>query len=198
MNDTVNLKGSAKAVEKSPVSLPWGPQGPQGPSIGPQGPALIHPSYFDQLGVKLKIGFTGTRRGMTAMQKTSLDAALKKLKLRPRMGRTALLHGVCVGADEEAVKIAKKMGIMTIGYPPENAVLKAKIKSDVEFPPKPYLSRNHQIVDDCNVLIAAPKSLFALLGGTWSTFRYARKRGRTIVLIEPSGTVTIYPRKLFY
>jgi hypothetical protein len=58
------------------------------------------------------------------------------------------------------------------------------------MPAKPYLVRNHEIVDDSQVLIAAPKEFTEQLrSGTWATIRYARKIGRTVRIVFPDGSI---------
>jgi len=63
--------------------------------------------------------------------------------------------------------------------------------SDIRRNPKPYLERNHNIVDESELLIACPKSKEEeLRSGTWATVRYARKKGVRIILIYPDGSVS--------
>jgi hypothetical protein len=57
-------------------------------------------------------------------------------------------------------------------------------------------SRNHDIVDETELLIACPGELAeAVRSGTWATVRYARKLGRPIVIFWPDGSVTGEPAK---
>ena len=52
--------------------------------------------------------------------------------------------------------------------------------------PRDYLDRNKDIVNNCDLLIAAPKENTEVLrSGTWSTVRYAKQLGVTVVIIEP-------------
>jgi hypothetical protein len=60
----------------------------------------------------------------------------------------------------------------------------------VEYPPKPYLERNRDIVDSTELLIACPKDMTESSGGTWATVRYARKQKKPIVVVWPDGSVT--------
>ena len=54
------------------------------------------------------------------------------------------------------------------------------------FPEKPYLERNHDIVDNSDVLIATPKeSVEQIRSGTWATIRYAKKLNKPIMIMEP-------------
>ena len=44
--------------------------------------------------------------------------------------------------------------------------------------------------DETDMLVACPKGPEEVRSGTWSTVRFARKRGKRIVIIMPDGTVT--------
>jgi hypothetical protein len=49
--------------------------------------------------------------------------------------------------------------------------------------------RNHRIVDMTRVLVACPDGEERQHSGTWATVRYARKRGKWIIIVYPDGTV---------
>jgi predicted Rossmann fold nucleotide-binding protein DprA/Smf involved in DNA uptake len=59
--------------------------------------------------------------------------------------------------------------------------------------PDEYLKRNRAIVDGSEILVATPKEEDgeALRSGTWATVRYARKMGRVIYIVRPSGVIEI-------
>jgi len=110
-----------------------------------------------------------------------------------------LHHGDCFGADCEAHGIALEIG-GCVGieiHPPENEYKRAwcslvenQNKVIGSHNPKPYLKRNHDIVEATTVLIAAPKEKKEVLrSGTWATVRYARKAHRKIQLLYPDGTL---------
>lgn len=129
----------------------------------------------------MRLGFTGTREGMTAAQ----TATLQNL-MRGESGE--FHHGDCVGADEEAATIAKSAGLTIIVHPPTDARMRAYSQFGELRPAKPFLARNKAIVDECDTLIAAPKEVAEQQrSGTWSTVRYARKLGRRIWVIRPDG-----------
>ena len=131
----------------------------------------------------MKIGFTGTREGMTKRQKKELERLLVEFL---RGGASEFHHGDCVGADEEAHTIASALGYKVVVHPPERAILRAFCAGDVILPKKGYLQRNKDIVDSTDVLIAAPKSGTEVLrSGTWSTIRYARRKGKQVIVLEP-------------
>lgn len=132
----------------------------------------------------MKVGFTGTQMGMTQKQKETFS------KLLVTFEATELHHGDCIGADTDAHRIVKEKEIEIYIHPPEDPVKRGFNKSEHIFNKKPYLDRNHDIVDATEVLIAAPKGYTEeLRSGTWATIRYAMKAQKGIVIIEPNGNV---------
>jgi hypothetical protein len=56
------------------------------------------------------------------------------------------------------------------------------------FPPRPYIARNHDIVNHTNYLIACPDTMKEVQrSGTWATVRYAGKHDRVVYLVYPDG-----------
>lgn len=110
---------------------------------------------------------------MNTNQKRQVELFLKRL--HSFEGELAFHHGQCVGADEEAAKIAKALGIWTVAHPPTDKRYLSKFVSDETREPKDFLDRNHDIVDECDVLLATPKTVEVLRSGTWATIRYGRK-----------------------
>lgn len=132
-----------------------------------------------------RFGFTGTRDGMTDAQKTSLREFL-------RGGAGELHHGDCVGADSEAHDIADECGYSIRIHPPLDPKLRAwrKVPTHMMFPEQSHFARNRTIVQNTIALIATPKEMVGQArGGTWYTVGYARKLGKTVVLILPDGTI---------
>lgn len=128
-------------------------------------------------------GFTGTRYGMTTAQRGALMVFLSG-------GSGEFHHGDCMGADAEAHDIAYDLGYVIVGHPPSTGGWRAGKNCTVLLPEKPYLARNRDIVDATIALIAAPQlSDEQSRGGTWSTVRYARKRGKPVVIIHPDGII---------
>jgi hypothetical protein len=137
----------------------------------------------------MKIGFTGTRRGMTDAQKESVKMLL--CALTPEK----FSHGHCVGADEEASIIASKIhGIEIWSWPPENQKAIATFAFwHVIRTPLPYMKRNQKIVDTSDTLIATPAALEkdAPRSGTWATVRMARKAGHLRFIIWRDGSIKV-------
>ena len=141
----------------------------------------------------LRIGFTGTRRGMTYPQ----TQAVKKLFYGSK--EFELHQGCCLGADEDAVCLAildpfdKYACVRVIGHP---CTIKGQQSEDVislcdevrtALPP---LERNKVIVDACDLLVATPATDHEeLRSGTWATIRYARKAGKVIYLVLTDGSI---------
>lgn len=123
----------------------------------------------------MKIGFTGTQRGMTDTQRTRVAELLKRA--------SEFHHGDCVGADAQAHELALALKIPIVIHPPENPNKRAWCQGGLVLPPKPYLERNQDIVDQTEILIATPFEAETLRSGTWATVRYARRRGIPIWIV---------------
>lgn len=139
------------------------------------------------MALKASVGFTGTQNGMSDQQKIALKQFLEEYC-------NEFHHGDCIGADEEAHQIALMIGIPRIViHPPIHVSKRAycyhKYSHEhsfvVQLPPKDYLDRNHDIVNDTMGLIAAPKSdQEELRSGTWATVRYSRKQMRFLHILK--------------
>ena len=133
------------------------------------------------------MGFTGTREGLTEDQYLSLRTLLSDKLNSPA---DWFHHGDCIGADSDSHDIVRSVSharIMT--HPPDKDVIRAFRKGDMALKPKPYLVRNRDIVDGSDELIACPEGPEKERSGTWSTVRYARKSGKPITIVWPSGLV---------
>lgn len=140
------------------------------------------------------IGFTGTRLGMTAPQLVSLDHVLKDLE--PFF---SVHHGGCKGSDEQFHKQITHdypSVLRVIHWGDREAWRSDHAIGDLEHDPKPNLERNHDIVHQSDLLIAAPDSMTEMIhSGTWATVRYARKLGKKIILIFPQGVIKVEPAR---
>lgn len=129
-------------------------------------------------------GLTATRHGMSPEQKASFRKFLS--------GSVGILHhGMCVGGDADGHYIAREIGYFMVGHPPTDISLMADdLQCEEVWPAKPYLDRNKDIAKCGHALIAAPSEPEEQpRGGTWSTYRYARKIGRPTILILPNGKI---------
>lgn len=128
-----------------------------------------------------KIGFTGTREGMKARQLAEFSETLHKLANKG----DEFHHGDCLGADEDASLIAEQFGLIIHVHPPISDSKRAFTNGHVFYEPRPYLVRNFEIVETCDLLIATPKTNKEVLrSGTWATIRYARKRHKQVVIVN--------------
>lgn len=129
----------------------------------------------------LSMGFTGTRLGLSDVQKDALYKILRKHD-------GIFHHGDCIGADADAHDIARALNWTIHGHPPINSRLRAFKNCDSSSPPKDYHTRNRDIVNSCQYLIACPKSKVET-GGTWYTINYAKENNGRFSIILPDGTV---------
>ena len=150
----------------------------------------------------MNVGFTGTRKGMTYEQKRSLAVLLDRYGAQhyyPNPNNLKFLHGKCLGADEEAARIAANKGYITVAYPSDRADWTSSYKSDIEMPIRKHpIERNKDIVKDCDLMIACPsqkeepRSMRA--GGTWFTVRFARNKAKVskrVIIIWPNGNTEV-------
>jgi hypothetical protein len=103
---------------------------------------------------------------------------------------SALIHGDCIGADENAHNICLNYDSITINIRPCNLNNQRAFceGGNIIAPPEAPLSRNKKIVDDGSRLIACPFTDYEeLRSGTWSTIRYAKKIGKPYTIIWPNG-----------
>lgn len=146
----------------------------------------------------MKIGFTGTRHGMTSEQMGAFSQFMSEV-----FPLTEFHHGDCVGADDEAANImsdirsnsdmdARRWKIVC--HPPADETHRAFNEHYDEMrEPKTHFARNRAIVDECDMLIAAPQYAEPITqttrGGTAYTVTYARKKGKKVYVIRPDGTI---------
>lgn len=143
-----------------------------------------------------KIGFTGSRRGLTAKQKIILSELIPPKSFE-------LHHGDCVGADEWAHEFVYYYGHhkkRIVVHPPSDPKLRAfcgLIKFSGDFveirEEKEYLERNKDIVDETEYLLAFPNRDIVHRGpgggGTWSTVRYAKSVGKPVTIVYMNGNI---------
>lgn len=143
-----------------------------------------------------KAGFTGTHRGAIDSQLQELEQKLMALK---EEGFGEFHHGWCIGADEQAAKIAKKLGYWVVAHPglaadPKNLLFRSEWDGNDEIrEAKAFIKRDHDIVDETELMLATPVSREEhTRSGTWTTVRYAKKQGRkegtTLFVFKPPFT----------
>jgi hypothetical protein len=101
-------------------------------------------------------------------------------------------HGDCHGADKQAHELVRKR------YPkayialhlPDAAHKRAWCEGDLSYRPKPYLERNHDIVESSHIMFATPAEREEKLrSGTWATVRHSRKKKVPVIIVFPDGRV---------
>lgn len=135
----------------------------------------------------LKIGFTGTRHGMSEVQKKEFK------KLISAKDFQEFHHGMCEGSDEQAHLIIEeeKEKVIIFGHPPKFSGSRVNLPCHILMKVDNYLQRNQHIVDATDMLIATPDTKEKPRSGTWSTVRYARKKEKRIYVIHKNGRITI-------
>jgi hypothetical protein len=144
---------------------------------------------------EVKVGFTGTQEGMTDEQKVFFKSLMREYQ------PTEFHHGDCIGSDTEAHDIVwdlitlEGMNCKIVVHPPEDESKRAFAGDQeiavVVLPPKPYINRNHDIVNATDILVATPRQFTEVVrSGTWATIRYARKsRGGKVMIVRPDGVI---------
>jgi hypothetical protein len=154
------------------------------------------------------VGFTGTQVGMTTEQRVIVNYTLGQLEHFEQF--ISYHHGDCVGADNDFDDIcivrntdwdtmkSKHMYLLHL-HPPDNDSARAFVKEKqlpydnmgrggIFSPVKPYLERNHDIVNESEFMIATPQQdKEKLRSGTWATIRYAQKKKKPLIIIGPTG-----------
>jgi hypothetical protein len=129
---------------------------------------------------------TGTVDGWTSAQCAYVTEFLKNQ--RPRV-----LHGAARGVDSECHDIARWFALPIWVHPGSVKSNLANLDMTSPLccvePPAPPLVRNMTMVNRAHLVIAVPRGEEQLRSGTWATIRYARKQGKHLVIVYPSGRV---------
>lgn len=135
------------------------------------------------------IAVTGTSRGLTQGQQEQARDFLRGVHHR---GFKKLRHGDCIGADAQFARIAKEVGYYLIAHPghpkdPNETKYRAFTDfNDEVLDSKPFLERDHDMVDGSALLLAGPYQDYEVnRSGTWATVRYAQKEGVTVAFLYP-------------
>jgi hypothetical protein len=133
----------------------------------------------------MKVGFVGSKYGGNEFQQDLLRDLL--LAMEP----CEVHHGDRVGADVQMHDICRELNIPVIIHPPAHKELRSFCEGYKKcHEPKSYISRNKDIVNDTDIVIAMPDTLSeSFKSDTWSTIRYAKKYLRPLVVIMLDGTI---------
>jgi len=138
----------------------------------------------------MNVGFTGTQKGLTQEQQTSLGRLLGHLRKFDGSGDPEFWHGDCVGADTQATQLAQSFKYTTRAWPGDIAEKRGHLPSNYMHDPQPNLKRNRIIAASCEPIIACPKEFtMQQRSGTWATVRYARQDSKTVYVIWPDGRI---------
>lgn len=86
--------------------------------------------------------------------------------------------------EERVIKVIAHPSNLT-----EKTSVEARLSSNEVRPAKPPLIRNHDIVNNVELMIACPfETTEQLRSGTWATIRYTRKQKKHLIIIWPDGT----------
>ncbi len=133
----------------------------------------------------MKIGFVGSKYGGNEYQQDILRDLL--LTVEP----SELHHGDRIGSDVQVHDICMELDVSVVIHPPAHKDLRSFCEGYKECrDPKSYVSRNKDIVNEADMVIAMPDALSeSFKSDTWSAIRYAKKRLKPLVIIMLDGTI---------
>lgn len=126
------------------------------------------------------IAVSASREGLTPYQAERVTHALR----RPQV--TGIVHGDCVGGDEDVHAIARKLGLDCFAYPSNLPRFRAHTDATLLAEPAEPLTRNVWIVEYGRALVACPS---ASSRGTWHAVSCARSRGKALVVYGPESVL---------
>jgi hypothetical protein len=134
----------------------------------------------------MHLGITGTKKGVTEPQ---FD--IVKSFILEDTTVTHLHEGDCVGVDHQVTLLFQeyKPNVQIVCHPPIKPHYRAYGPYDILNEEKDYLVRDKDNVDESDYLWACPDGAERIRSGTWTTVRYARKKGIPITIIMPNGEV---------
>lgn len=136
----------------------------------------------------IRVGFTGTRFGMTKEQKLRVYELL--VTMHRTQGQLEGHHGMCDGADWEFHVYAQTGTEARIVGHPGPGSHPMRLPCDFVLPAAPHMKRNKTIVLASDYMIATPReALEQLRSGTWATIRMARKADKPLAIVEPTGVI---------
>ena len=149
--------------------------------------------------IPLHIGFSGTRYGMTLLQRRAVYRVFRWY--RDNRSAITVHHGSCVGADAEAHDIARMLGLAVALHPGySDAERMASFAAECAMLPgervwreQHYLKRNQVIAACVGVLVAAPHGERSSRG-TNHAISCAVKLERPVVIVSTDGRLQrVYP-----
>jgi hypothetical protein len=135
---------------------------------------------------KVKIGFAGSRTGMTDTQIQKVKEVLAKYDV------VEVHHGDCLGADAQFHDICTEKGLKIIVHPPLSKEFRAfkTTGSTTILTEKAYNARNTELVESCDFFIGCPaKWKTNPHSGTWKILECA---------LQQKMSAQIFPKDLEY
>lgn len=132
------------------------------------------------------VAFSGSRAGMTRPQHIALSTILRM------WGTSVLVHGDCIGSDNEADAMAIRLGLSRIIYPSNLEPMRAHCErrgAAVGSAPAPPLDRNRLIPRWADAMVATPRGDSR---GTWYTCRFAAAMYKPVIVIGEDGVACQY------
>ena len=128
----------------------------------------------------MKVGFTGTRLGMSQHQKEQFVLKLFELDMHE------FHHGDCIGADADAHDIVREFfpTVKIVIHPPDRTTTQAFKVGDESRYPAPYITRDKAIVNETEYLIGSPHCEEIIRSGTWTTIRHARRMQKPHTVLD--------------
>ena len=128
------------------------------------------------------MGVTASREGIKQVQ---LDTFERYMKFIATKFKAEFHHGDCIGGDASAHDIVERLNVPIVIHPPTIQTYRAFRIGTVILTPKPYLDRNHDIVDAVDLLFVIPNGPERTRSGTWATYRYAQRKGKQTLVLKP-------------
>ena len=131
----------------------------------------------------MKLGFAGTRKGMSVAQRRNLAIVLSWF----RGGGREFHSGGSGDSDIEAQRMAHAAGYHVHVHPCPGVTAEGSPPDYYWHEVFPPLVRDRHIAEACYVLVAAPlRDKEQLRSGTWATVRYAREAEKPVIML-PRG-----------
>jgi len=140
---------------------------------------------------RFRIGFTGSRKGMTEDQQEAVRLQLKELVEEHSDKQLQAHHGDAIGADAQFHVACQQLKLPVVIHPSTDEKDRAFCEgAHVTNLPVEFAEQTSAIVNLCQILLAAPDGYKEKKrgSGTWMTIRAARKAEKTIVLCYPDGS----------
>jgi len=139
----------------------------------------------------IRVGYTGSRDGMTTAQMRAVFRHLAGILTACDLDNPLIEahHGDCTGGDAQFHVIATVLGCRTVAHPPSSPARRAWCQADEIRAPKDYLARDWDIASETGSLLAAPKTPEPYRGsGTWTTAGYGVQMNHPVTVFLPDGS----------